>query len=335
MVTGKAKKIWLLFAVAVVAALAIVSAIHYWPHGDTEIQGAVFRRDSDPRREAPIAGVQVTASRGTTTLSTQSDASGYFKLSIPGVVWPGQVLNLTFKEPDYDTLTLRIPIQFRSTTRRLIVAAMSPIATRKEPVHSGPETLVSNIRVRYTVNAQSDENIGSAAKTFQVVNHGNVPCRHQTPCSPDGLWKASTGSVQLDAGLGSEFRNVRATCIAGPCPFTRIDSSGFANGGRVITATALNWSDTATFLVEAEVFHAGIVSSVRETYPVIFGKSLHFTVPPSHEGVSLEAELNGVEMVFPLGPDLGLSWANCSVRQISEAEKAITYQCDLRPGFHF
>lgn len=333
--TGRAKKIWLLVAAAMAAALTTVLAIHYWPAAETEIQGAVFRRDSDPRKESPIAGVQVTASRGATVLDTQSDASGYFKFAIPGVVWPGQVLTLTFKEPEYNTLTLQIPIQFRSTTRRLILAAMSPIATSKAPVHTGPETLVSNVRVRYTVNAQSDENIGSAAKTFQVVNRGNVPCRHQAPCSPDGLWKASKGSVQLDAGLGSEFRNVRATCIAGPCPFTRIDSSGFADGGRIITATALDWSDTATFLVEAEVFHAGIVSSVRETYPVIFGQSLHFTVPPSHEGVSLQAELNGAEMVFPLGPDLKLSWANCSVRQISEAEKAITYQCDLRPGFHF
>ena len=320
---------------AVVATLAIVAAIHHWAPGATEIQGAVFRRDSDPRREAPIAGVEVTATRGATTLTTRSDASGYFKFAIPGVVWPGQVLNLTFKEPEYDTLTLQIPIQFRSTTRRLIVAALTPIAVNKEPVHPAPETLVSNIRVRYTVNMQSDENIGSAAKTFQVVNSGNVPCRHQSPCSPDGLWKASTGSVQLDAGLGNEFRNVRVTCIAGPCPFTRIDSSGFASGDRVVTATALNWSDTATFLVEAEVFHAGVVSSVRETYPVIFGQSLHFTIPPSHEGVSLEAELNGVDMVFPLGLDLQLSWANCSVRQISAADKAITYQCDLRPGFHF
>ena len=142
-------------------------------------------------------------------------------------------------------------------------------------------------------------------------------------------------SVELDAGAGNEFRDARASCIAGPCPFTRIDSSGFANGGRVIIARAVDWSDTATFVVEAEVFHTGIVSSVRETYPVEFGRALHFTVPPTQEGVSLEAELNGVPMVFPMGPDHYLSWATCSVRPSSEIQKATTYQCELKPGFQF
>jgi len=85
----------------------------------------------------------------------------------------------------------------------------------------------------------------------------------------------------------NEFLNVRASCIAGPCPFTRIDSSGYANGGRNITVSALDWSDTATFLVEAEVFHTAISSNLRESYPVIFGRALNFTVPPTQEGVSI------------------------------------------------
>ena len=100
------------------------------------------------------------------------------------------------------------------------------------------------------------------------------------------------------------FRNMRASCIAGPCPFTRIDSSGFVHGGRNITVSATNWSDTATFLFEAEVFRTTISSSVRHSYPVIFGRTLNFTLPPTQEGVSIEADLNGAPMVFPLGPDL-------------------------------
>ncbi len=66
--------------------------------------------------------------------------------------------------------------------------------------------------------------------------------------------------------------------------------------------SAIDWSDTSTFLVEAEVFHAAMSSSVRESYPVIFGRSLSFTVPPTQEGVSIEAEIDGTPMVFPLGP---------------------------------
>ena len=170
-----------------------------------------------------------------------------------------------------------------------------------------PEAVVTNIRVRYTLNSRTETNVGSAVKTFQVVNKGNVPCNHQSPCSPDGKWKASAQSVSLDAGADNTFENVRASCIAGPCPYTRIDSSGFIHGGRNIRVSALNWSDTATFLMEAEVYHTAINSNVRELYPVIFGRTLNFTLPPTQEGVSLEAEIDGLPMVFPLGPEPNLS----------------------------
>jgi hypothetical protein len=334
-VNAKTKKVWLPLAAAAVAILAIVIALRHWHPSLSTIQGAVLRKDADPRKEEPIAGANVTLSRGSMSLNTRSDASGYFKFSLRGVVWPGQDLTLSFQHPEYETLEVQIPVQLRTTPRNLVIAEMAPIAVENEPEAHGPLTVVSNVRVRYTVNTKSDQNIGSAARTFQVVNRGNIPCHQQQPCSPDGRWKASVGGAELDAGVGSEFRNVRASCIAGPCPFTRIDSSGFANGGRVIKASAIGWSDTTTFLIEAEVFHAGIISSVRETYPVIFGRTLNFTVPPTQEGVSLEAELNRMEMVFPFRPDLELSWAACSVRQSSEAQKAKTYQCELKPGYRF
>jgi hypothetical protein len=139
----------------------------------------------------------------------------------------------------------------------------------------------------------------------------------------------------MDAGPDHEYRDVRASCIAGPCPFTRIDSSGYSQGGRVITATALDWSDTATFLLEAEVFRTAINSNVRESYPVIFGQTLNFTLPPTEEGVSIEAEMDSTPMVFPLGPDLFLSWATCTSRTNHEGERATVYRCELKPGYKF
>jgi hypothetical protein len=284
----------------------------------------------------PIAGALVTASHGASSLTTQSDASGYFKIAFPGIVWPGQTLVLSFQHPDYQPLNLSIPIRFRSETRQLVIAAMEPVPIQAGNSSTAAPAIVSNVKVRYTVNSQSAVNIGPALKVFEVVNRGNVPCRRQAPCSPDGYWKASTGSAELDAGPGDEFRNARASCIAGPCPFTLIDSSGFANDGRVIRASALDWSNTATFLLEAEVFHVGIVSNVRELYPVVFGRTLQFNLPPTQEGVSFEAEIDGVPMVFPLGPDLYLSWATCTVRSGgSEIEKSTAYQCQLKPGFRF
>ena len=49
--------------------------------------------------------------------------------------------------------------------------------------------------------------------------------------------------------------------------------------GAISKVSALNWSDTATFLMEAEVYHNAISSNVRELYPVIFGRTLNFTRP--------------------------------------------------------
>jgi hypothetical protein len=167
------------------------------------------------------------------------------------------------------------------------------------------------------------------------VNKGNVPCNKQGPCSPDGSWKAATGSITLDAGPGNEFRNVRASCIAGPCPFTRIDSSGFERGGQIITASALDWSDPATFLLEAEVIRQSINSSVRESYPVVFGRTLNFVLPGSEEGASIEADLDGTPMVFPLGPELYLSWAKCSERGGGDSAGSKVYRCELKPGYRF
>ncbi len=74
---------------------------------------------------------------------------------------------------------------------------------------------------------------------------------------------------------------------------------------------------------------------MRESYPVIFGQTLNFTLPPTEEGVSIEAELDGTPMVFPLGPDLYLSWATCTARTNREAEKSTVYRCELKPGYRF
>jgi hypothetical protein len=120
----------------------------------------------------------------------------------------------------------------------------------------------------------------SAAHPFAESNTGNVPCEGRPPCSPDGRWKAAIGSTSLDAGEGQEFQNARVSCIAGPCPFTRIESDGFSRGGRKISVSVRNWSDTATFLEEAEVVHTMLSDVIRQAYPSIFDRTMTFTLPP-------------------------------------------------------
>jgi hypothetical protein len=299
------------------------------------IEGAVIQRDADANKELPIAGVVITASDGVKSATTQSDAAGYFKLVLQKGVLSDRPVTVAFRHPAYEPFDLTVQTGRLAIPKQLYVAAMVPIPPKSVTRSSPAPTVVSNIRVRYTINTRTEINVGSAVKTFQVVNRGDVPCNHQSPCSPDGKWKASSASVSLDAGVDNSFGNIRASCIAGPCPFTRIDSNGFTHGGRYIKVSALNWSDTATFLMEAEVYHTAISADVRELYPVIFGQTLNFTLPPTQEGVSLEADVNGSPMVFPLGPDLSLSWAACTVRTGMEEEKTTVYRCELKPGYQF
>lgn len=328
--------IWAAIVSAVGAAVVIlVVQSHRWRPRTITIQGAVIRHDPDSRRQLPISNVAVTASDGVLTLATESDPSGYFKLNFKENFWPGQKIQLAFRDPQYEPLAMTLPVGLRTAARRLYVAELTPVAHEAGPAPGKKQSVVANIKIRYTVNAQGDENIGSAAQTFQVVNKGNIPCNGEGPCSPDGVWKAATGDITLDAGTGNAFRSVSASCIAGPCPFTRIDPSGFEHGGRIITAKALDWSDTATFLVEAEVFRTSINSSVRESYPVIFGRTLNFVLPATAEGVSIEADVDRTPMVFPLGPELFLSWANCTARASRDSASSTVYRCELKPGYGF
>ena len=72
---------------------------------------------------------------------------------------------------------------------------------------------------------------------------------------------------------------------------------------------------------------------VRKSYPVIFGRALNFTFPAAAEGVSIQAEINGETIVFPLGPNLFLSWADCNARLNNNQTKV--YRCELKPGYRF
>jgi len=322
---------------ALLAAILIVLGVrsHRWRPRKVVIQGAVIREDPDPRRQLPIGDVNIVATDGVITTHTESDASGYFNVAFRENIWPGQVLQLTFQKSDYKPYVLTVPLNYSIARKKLYVAALTPKSEPKENPQGKKASVIANIRIRYTVNTEGDENIGSEVRTFTVENQPNVPCNRQGPCSPDGTWKAAVGSATLDAGAGNEFRNVRASCIAGPCPFTRIDPSGFEHGGRVITASALDWSGSATFLLEAEVFRKSIASNVRESYPVIFGRTLNFVLPGSEEGASIEAELDGTPIVFPLGPELYLSWAACSSRPSHDSSNSSVFRCELKPGYRF
>jgi len=319
--------LWIVPAAALMVAAAALVLFRFANRQPVILKGAVIVKDTDSRKQLPIAEVIVTETHGLADVG-KSDASGLFSLKLHRGVRRGEAINLQFRHPDYAPLDLH-----EYAGDKLYIVELLPKAPKKVADPNQPAVRVSNVRVRYTIKAMTVANIGSAVKTFQIENKGNVPCRGHYPCSPDGKWKAAVDSASLDAGVGNEFRNARASCIAGPCPFTRIDTDQFSQGGRLVSVSARAWSDTATFLLEAEVIRPMVSDVLHESYPVIFGETLNFTAPPGSEGVSIEADINGETIIFPLGPNLFLSWATCSGRV--ESDQTTVYNCELKPGYQF
>jgi hypothetical protein len=290
------------------------------------LTGSVIREDEDPSKQSPIADAVITVSKGMGVAPAKSDGNGFFKITLQPQVLVGQPVVLEFRRTDYEPLDAT-----DIAGDQLYVARMVPLPHPPPPVSNQPETTIANLRIRYSEKTTNTVEVGTVVKTLQIVNSGNVPCNGRAPCSPDGKWKASINFVNLDAGEGNEFRNARVSCIAGPCSFTKIEHDGFSKGGRNISVSVRDWSDTATYLIEADVVHPATSDQVRYGYPVILGQALNFSLPSGAEGPSVEADVNGDSIVFPLGPELCLAWADCA--ETVDRSKAKTYRCQLKPGY--
>jgi hypothetical protein len=322
---GATARKWIIFLLVLsVAGLAIL-IVH--PRRAVTLKGAVLQADPDPNKQLPLADVHITAFNGLGLQTSTTDATGFFSLTLPKGLRRRQPVTLQFRLKGYEPLDVDDFI-----SDKLYVARMVPLH-RETIAQSATDTPITNERVRYSVKATTEANIGSAVKTFEVVNTGNVLCQKHPPCSPDGKWKAAFGSLSLDAGVGNEFRNPRVSCIAGPCAFTKVEQEGFSQDRRHFNVTVRDWSDTTTFLVEAEVVHPMTSDMVRLTYPVVFGRALNFSLPSAAEGPSIEADVKGEAIVFPLGPDLFLRWANCHM--MVDKDQSRNYRCELKRGYQF
>jgi hypothetical protein len=320
---------WSLAGLVITVALAAAGAavIKFKPRS-INLRGVVIVKEPDPMEQSPIGGASVAVEDDLALATATTTFSGYFSLPLRPTVVPGQLVTVQVRHPKYQPIEVRLP-----AGDQLYVIGLAPMPNDTPTPSNRPNIELGNLIVRYTVQTRTATNIGSAAKMFQVLNTGNIPCDGREPCSPDGRWKASIGGVSLDAGGDNEFRNVRLSCIAGPCPFTQVESDRFSKGGRIIGATVRNWSDTATFVLEAEVFRPEITAIPQHSYPTILGRRLNFSLPATAEGASIEAEIGGEQIVFPLGPTASLSWAVCEVR--AERDQTRMFRCELKPEYGF
>jgi hypothetical protein len=325
------KTVIVVLMIAMAGSIAALLGIYYHRYRRSQpialtLKGAVLVSSADVDKQVPIPGVNISVAGDQPTPDTWSTSTGFFQLRLPKPLGAAQWVILQFRHPQYQPVDLPV-----STNDRLYVVRMIPVEQPAGADASLAHVAVSNITVRYTIKTTTPLNVGSFVKTFRVVNAGNVPCNGRSPCSPDGKWKAALGSATFEAPGGNVFSKARLSCIAGPCPFTSIRSDGFSGGGPTVSMAVLNWSDTTTFLFEAELLREMISDSVRVSYPLIFGQTVHFTVPADAEGVCIEADLNREHIVFPLGPEPRLSWASCTA--LVDPDHTNLYRCELKPGY--
>lgn len=314
--------------VAIVAVVGVLAGILVLRNRPVTLRGAVVRQSEDPNKEAPIEGVQIVASDGSVQITARSGPSGAFQMTLRRQLVRRHSLTLSFHAPGYQPYNIA-----NATGNQLYVAKMVPLQTTQTIATDAAVVRVTNVSVRYTAKTPSTVDIGGGVKTFEVVNKGNVPCKGDQVCSPDGKWKAAAVTATLDAGPGNEFRNARVSCIAGPCPFTAIEHDGFSQGGRTISVKVLDWSDTTTFLLQAEAYRPVVSDLIKKSFPVIFDRTMNFSLPASAEGTCIEAEMDGTPIVFPIWPNLSLSFADCETQ--TDAENSRLFRCELKPGYAF
>lgn len=321
-------------AAVVLVLCVIAAAVLYIFHGASmaakplQLTGVVLVQNADPRKQAPVANTKVIASNGVITAEIYTDSTGLFRLTLDKGARAGQVVTFRFRHSGFFPLDIT-----RIAGDEIYIARMLPLPEAPSASLGRPISVLSNVQVRYSEKATAINNVGSVGQPFEIVNTGNVPCAGQGACSPDGRWRATIGSLSVDAGAGSEFQNIRLSCIAGPCAFTRIESQEFLDNRRTLKVSVRNWSDTATYLLEAEVVQVRVTDVVRTLFPARFGPTMNFTLPAGAEGPSIIAEMNGQSIVYPLGPALILSWASCTAKVNPDHTKL--YRCELKPGYRF
>ena len=304
------------------------------PLASVTLTGAVLRQDDDPRNQTPLANVEITAVDGSLTVRGKSDSSGFFELKIRQGVPIRRRISLKFEYAGYKPVELAVP----RTTNRLYVVRMQPLGRSSKGKTSSERAIekiirIKDVRIRYLSKDQSKVSAGSLAKQFEITNIGNIPCDKRQPCSPDGKWKAAANLISLDAPEGNEFQNVSVSCVAGPCPFTKVESDHLSPRSGQIRIKVLNWSDTTDFVVEADISRNVLTDKVHHSYPFIVGQTMNFGLPQGSEGLSIEVNLDGQEIVFPIGPELILTWATCGVETPAAGNRL--YRCQLKPGYAF
>src|SRR5579862_4664513 len=119
-------EVWATLLVVLLAGGGL--ALYRWQKQKTiSLQGAVLIQDADPRKQQPIAGVEVSA--GNLAMSdAKTDSSGLFILKLRKPIRRGYAIVLDFRHPQYHPLVVN-----EFVGNKLYIAHLVPLATKVAP----------------------------------------------------------------------------------------------------------------------------------------------------------------------------------------------------------
>ncbi len=160
--------------------------------------------------------------------------------------------------------------------------------------------------------------------------------------SSTSAWAAQSIDGPVSSPNGWHTLHVKVWNDKGGVCVTDISVDVVASGATaVIPADAVKVSSIQTLGNWTAIHDGGTPGSSSGTISLVSTPSLTGTARlfanqfNNFGGERYSAQFDGVDMVFPLGPDLYLSWANCAVRTGSDAGKSTVYQCELKPNYRF
>src|SRR5438876_5263030 len=144
------RKIGLIVVVAILGTVMVLLVARFNKRRMIALKGAVITRDTDPRKQLPIAGVDITADNGLAVAKSQSDSSGLFNIAWRKRILRGQVVTLRFRKPDYEPLDLNINVADKASDKTFI-AALAPVTRQTIIDDDRPQQTISNPLVRYSI----------------------------------------------------------------------------------------------------------------------------------------------------------------------------------------
>ena len=250
-----------------------------------------------------------------------SNFSGYFKLRVAPDRWSTATPSRSGSG---------IPIINRSISmvaRRAAVCAPHVVGSpRCAAPAERPDVVLSDIVVRYTDREQDGDEHRQRRQDLRSRQHRQHPLRSRIrPVHP-----TASGRRRMAACPSTRERTTSFAMRACPASPVRARLRGssrtdFPEGATSSPPRSATGRTPPRLRSKPRSFGPQNTNTIQRSYPIILGRGAQlYAAPLPPQGVSIEAEVDGSPIVFPLAPNGFLSWATCEIRARERVKRICT-----------